>query len=172
MPSLASAGRRAAGAPMWQHSRMDDDAILAAIARARRLAESAPEPYRSLAFRALLDRFLVAAPPSPATSPDRAAIDPTAMPITEFLAAKKAETHPDRVVLIAYYIYRTEDGAGVTTAELTDAYSRARLKKPQNFPDVIAACVRRGRLVEGERKDAAKSWIITRTGENYVEQNL
>jgi hypothetical protein len=46
------------------------------------------------------------------------------------------------------------------------------VKKPQNFPDVIAACVRRGRLVEGDRKDGMKAWVITRTGESYVEQNL
>ena len=150
---------------------VDDDAIREAVQRARRLTEGEPEPFRSLAFRVVLEHLLGGAPvvPSPAPPP---ATPIAEMDLTEFLATKKATTHPDRVVAIAYYTYHTHNGAGVTTQELTDAYSRARVKKPQNFPDVIAACVRRGRLVEGERKDGAKSWVITRTGEAFVEQSL
>jgi hypothetical protein len=147
----------------------DDDAIRAAVARARRLTEDEPEPFRSLAFRAVLEHLLRGAI---ATSSGVAAAPAVDMDLTEFLASRKATTHPDRVVAIAYYLYRTQSGAGVTTHDLTEAYSRARIKKPQNFPDVIAACVRRGRLVEGERKDGMKSWVITRTGEAFVESNL
>ena len=148
---------------------MDDEAIRAMIQRARRLTDGEPEPVRAVAFRVVLDHLLRGGGPAqpPAPTPP-----PTDMDLAEFLAAKKATTHPDRVVAIAYYTYRTQGGAGVTTQELTDAYSRARIKKPQNFPDVIAACVRRGRLVEGERKDGMKSWVITRTGEAFVEQIL
>ena len=148
---------------------MDDETIRGAIQRARRLTDAEPEPVRVVAFRVVLEHLLRE---TPATPPSAPVAPPTDMDLTEFLATKKATTHPDRVVAIAYYIYRTRGGAGVTTQELTDAYSRARIKKPQNFPDVIAACVRRGRLVEGERKDGMKSWVITRTGEAYVDQNL
>ena len=148
---------------------IDDEAIRQAIQRARRLSESEPEPFRSLAFRTVLEHLLRGGSAAPSVA---AAAPPTDMDLTEFLASKKAATHPDRVVAIAYYTYHTQNGAGVTTQDLTDAYGRARVKKPQNFPDVIAACVRRGRLVEGERKDGMKSWVITRTGEAFVEQNL
>src|SRR5687768_9249353 len=102
----------------------DDDAIRAAIARARRLTEDQPEPFRSLAFRGVLDHLLrggMATASGPGvTAP---AVD---MDLTEFLASRKAATHPDRVVAVAYYVYRTQGGAGVTTHDLTDAYSRAR----------------------------------------------
>lgn len=151
---------------------MDDDAIRAAIARARGLTEAEPEPFRSLAFRAVLERLLAGGAPPASATPALPETSVSGIDITEFLAAKKVATHPDRVVAIAYYAYHTRDGAGVSTQDLTDAYSRARVKKPQNFPDVIAACVRRGRLVEGERKDGVKSWVITRTGEAFVEQKL
>ena len=148
----------------------DDDTIRGAIARARRLTEDEPEPFRSLAFRGVLEYLLRGSvPASPAAGGAAPAVD---MDLTEFLASRKAATHPDRVVAVAYYFYRTQGGAGVTTHDLTEAYSRARIKKPQNFPDVIAACVRRGRLVEGERKDGMKSWVITRTGEAFVESSL
>lgn len=152
---------------------VDDDAIRAAVQRARRLSEDEPEPFRSIAFRTVLEHLLRSAPAALGSTPAAApAAPPPDMDLTEFLASKKVATHPDRVVAVAYFIYRTQNGAGVTTQDLTDAYSRARVKKPQNFPDVIAACVRRGRLVEGERKDGMKAWVITRTGETYVEQNL
>jgi hypothetical protein len=150
---------------------VDDDAIRTMIQRARRLSEGEPEPFRSIAFRTVLEHLLHAAPSAPASAPAPTAPPPD-MDLTEFLAAKKVATHPDRVVAIAYFTSHTQSGAGVTTQDLTDAYSRARVKKPQNFPDVIAACVRRGRLVEGDRKDGMKAWVITRTGESYVEQNL
>ena len=148
----------------------DDEHIRQSILRARTLCEDQPEPFRSLAFRTVLETLLRGnGLPGPAA---RVSPSPVGIDLIEFLAAKKAETHPDRVVAIAYYSYHTQNGAGVTTKELADAYARARLKKPQNYPDVIAACVRRGFLVEGERKDGMKSWVITRTGESHVEQNL
>lgn len=149
---------------------MDDDQIRQVLERARRLVENEPEPFRALAYSALLRRLLVGdavAKENPPPAPIAATMD-----LSEFLAAKKVTTHPDRVVAIAYHTYHAQGGAGVTTHDLTEAYSRARVKRPQNFPDVIAACVRRGRLVEGERKDAMKSWVITRTGEEWVEQGM
>ena len=162
--SSAPERRGAGGEPV------DDDQIRRMIARARSLCEDQPEPYRSLAFQTVLETLLrgagIAAPPA------RVSPSPVGIDLIEFIAKKKAETHPDRVVAIAYYYYHTQDGAGVTTKELADAYARARIKKPQNYPDVIAACVRRGYLVEGERKDGMKSWVITGTGETHVEQDM
>lgn len=157
-------------APPATAGNADDDHIRRAILRARALCEDQPEPFRSLAFRTVLESLLRgSALPAAARTPSPS---PVGIDLIEFLAAKKAETHPDRVVAIAYYTYHTQGGAGVTTKELGDAYARARVRKPQNYPDVIAGCVRRGYLVEGERKDGMKSWVITRTGETHVEQDL
>lgn len=151
---------------------VDDDQIVQVIDRARALSEELPEPFRSLTYRVLLEAFLRgtsqrtvadAGPP-----PELAGVE-----LEEFLASKKkVRTHTDRVVAIAYYHYRTSGGSGVTTKDLLDAYTRSRERKPQNFPDVISACVRRGHVVESERRDGMKSWTITRTGEQYVEGTL
>jgi hypothetical protein len=149
---------------------VDDDQIRKSILRARGLCEDQPEPFRSLAFRTVLEALLHGNGLS--ATPARVSPSPVGMDLIEFLAAKKAETHPQRVVAIAYYYYHTQGGAGVTTKELAESYARARIRRPQNYPDVIAGCVRRGYLVEGERKDGMKSWVITRTGEAHVEQDL
>jgi hypothetical protein len=150
------------------------------VARARRIAELEPEPFRSLAFDRLLEAMLRNSgfqdltPVSPDQRGLRAVRIPpsTNMPVTEFLATRRLDSHPDRVVSIAYYHFRNFDGQGVTTKDLQDAYGRARAKRPQNFPDVIASCVRKGFLADNRRIDGFKTWIITKTGENYVEQDL
>lgn len=152
---------------------MDDQEIRDVLRRARAMTDDQPEPYRSLAFPIVFETLLKGASiPVAAASVRSASLTPIDMDLVEFLASKKITTHPDRVVAIAFFIYRTEDSAGVTTRELAEGYSKARVRKPQNFPDVIAACVRRGHLVEGPRKDGMKSWVITRTGETYTEQAL
>ena len=56
--------------------------------------------------------------------------------------------------------------------DLVDGYAKARAKRPQNYPDVIASCMRKGYLVEGSRRDGMKTWVITRTGESHVEHDL
>jgi hypothetical protein len=151
-----------------------DDALRTAVERARRLADEQPEPFRSLAFRTLLEHLLgggssLAARPSvaaPASPP------PTDMQVAEFLAQRRLDSHPDRVVAIAYHHYHRFEGQGVSTRDLVEAYSRSRAKRPQNFPDVIASCVRKGYLVDGGRRDGIKTWIVTGTGEAHVEQDL
>src|SRR5581483_6007686 len=97
----------------------DDEQIRNAISRARALCEDQPEPFRSLAFQTVLEAFLRGNGIAAATT--KASPSPVGMDLVEFLAQKKAETHPDRVVAIAYYSYRTQDGSGVTTRELSDA---------------------------------------------------
>jgi hypothetical protein len=152
-----------------------DEVLRSAVDRARQLADEQPEPFRSLAFTTLLAHLLDGGAPSPAgrvAAPVPASPPPTDMQIAEFLAQRRIESHPDRVVAIAYYHYQRFDGQGITTKDLVEAYTRSRAKRPQNFPDVIASCVRKGYLVDGGRREGMKTWIITGTGEAHVEQDM
>jgi hypothetical protein len=152
-----------------RNGKQSDEALRAVIERARRLAEPEPEPYRSLTFRTLLDYLLCngAIPPEP-----RVSVPPAGLGLNEFLASRNAGTHPDRVLAIAYYQERYSSGPPLTTKDLVEAYQRARLKRPQNFPDVIATLVRKGYLNEEARRDGLKSWGITGTGAAHVERDL
>lgn len=97
----------------------------------------------------------------------------TEMLVGEFLAGLHIDAHPQRVVAIAYYQWhRLGAHRGATTKDLIDAYTKVRAKKPQNFPDVIASCVRRGWVVDIGRQDGAKAWAITSSGERVVERDL
>ena len=152
-----------------RNGRVTDDELHVAVERARKLSEQEPEPFRSLSFQTLLDylinnRSLVGEP--------KAAQMAAGLDLNEFLASLQAETHPDRVLAIAFYQERYSQGSPVTAHDLGGAYQRARLRRPQNFPDVIASLVRKGYLTEGPRREGLKSWAITGTGAARVEREL
>jgi hypothetical protein len=142
-------------------STISDEDLRAAVERARRLADPEPEPFRSLAFQTLLDYLIRTGPPAGA--------QPAAhlRPGLDLI-----ETHPDRVLAIAYYQEKYVAGPPVTAHDLAEAYQRGRIKRPQNFPDVIASLVRKGLLVEQPRREGLKSWGITSTGAARVEREL
>lgn len=150
---------------------MNEETLLQAIQKARDIADKLPEPYRASAFEVVLRHLLGGeGPPQPLKR--QAAAEPTDRPaigqLNEFLAARNPRSHPDRVTAIAYYSFHKDD-SGITTRDVTEAYSKVRIKRPQNVHDVIATCVRRGLLVDSEKKDDMRAWIITPTGDAYVE---
>ena len=155
---------------------MQDDSLRDAIARARRAVEAEEEPFRSAAFTVILEHLLnrgpsVSAIPVQPWRPTAGASAVSGMQLNEFLALKSPKTHPERVALIAYY-YHHERNESITIKDVAEAYSRARVKKPQNIPDVIATCVRRGHLIDTEKKDGFKAWIITQAGDAAVEEGF
>jgi|SRR5581483_9964599 len=175
--SEGGAAERQPGVALRAVGAEEDAALRQAVARARRIAEEQPEPYQSLAFTALLthllqERTVPAREPAPAESARPQQPPSTEGSIAEFLAQRRIDSHPERVLAIAYYHYHRHAGQGVTTKDLVEGYSRSRSKRPQNYPDVIASCIRKGYLVDGGRRDGMKTWVITASGEAHVEQDL
>ena len=155
---------------------MTDSEISDAIHRAQSLTVEADEAFRQATYSALLGHFLARVGESPTRAMvttngggSRAALPPS-LGFNEFLAAKNVRTHVDRIVAIAYFAFRRGDESGITRKVIEEAYSQARLKKPQNIPDVVATCVRKGMLVDADRRDGMKAWLITQTGERHIEE--
>jgi hypothetical protein len=146
---------------------MNRDEIRALIEDAIKLTRDLEEPFRGIAFRVVLERQLEQSRPS--HEAERAGAVKAGETFPEFAAARQPTTHVNRVILFAYYSLHSADRNGVTIKEIEEAYRQIRERKPQNIPDVIAQCSRRGFLVEGDRKDGAKAWVITSRGEGYVE---
>jgi hypothetical protein len=148
---------------------MDDEQMKEVIKRAAHLVVDAPPDLRESAFRVILEHMLrVGAGPSALPQAPSHPGAPS-LGINEFLARVAPSTHPERVTAIAYHTYRSE-GAGITTKDIADAYTKARAKKPQNIPEVIGICIQRGYLIEAEKKNGLKSWMITPTGEAFIDQ--
>lgn len=147
------------------------DRLNEAIANARKIADDQPAVYRVVTFELAVNYLLKGQDHTVAdavTSPVRPSI-PTQL--NEFLASKRIESHPDRITAIAYYAHRTGN-SDISTKDILDAYGRARLRKPQNVHDVIGTCIRRGFLIDTDKKNGMRAWLITPSGESYVEEKL
>jgi hypothetical protein len=152
---------------------VEDEDIRQAVSRAQAIVGDLDEPYRSVAFGAILSKLLVSG--TPAARRVQEPRGPTALPrsLPELLAIANPRNHPDTAVLVAYYMWRSGDTAGMTVDELLGAYAQSRRPKPSNASDVLGKATRRGHLVEAsEKKNGKKAWIVTPTGEAYAEALL
>jgi hypothetical protein len=157
----------------------DDEEIKAAIQRAQAAVAGLEDTLRPIAFKVVLESLLrqgKVVGREPASSTERVQSGERAPILTnlnEFLAAKAPKTHVDRLTAIAYHSLHSGDEVGVTVEEILEGYTRSRTAKPKNVHDVVGQCMRRGFLIESEsRKDGAKAWVITGTGEAYVEKSF
>ena len=154
---------------------MNKEDITQKFAEAKDLVSEVEEPFRSLAlevvFRWLLDQTAGTAQvvsPGPRVEP---VISPS-MALNEFLALRKPASHKDRVLLVAYY-YLHSKNEPVTSAEINEAYTLARMARPQNPSDVIGKCVAKGYLMEYPvEKEGKRALQITQTGEKYLDEQV
>lgn len=156
---------------------MNRDKLVEYLDLAKEAAERQPEQYQIPAFKVILRHLLSETPmtaaqqhdtPRPASPTPIGASIAAGKQLNEFLAQLSPKSHPDRVCAISYFLFK-EKGESTTVNDIVDAYSRARIRRPQNISDVLGSCVRKGRLVDTEKKDSSKAWVITNAGEAHVE---
>ena len=153
---------------------MDKDEVQQKVEEAKALVGGDPQdPLTQIAFGEVLRILLQPySQPSPSQVKHRTTLAPQTVQISEFLAQMKINTETDRLATILYYhLHNGRDSS--TRAEILEAYSTARVRRPTNPADVIARCIRKGHVIEApEKKDGQKAWQITVTGEKYVEEQL
>lgn len=90
----------------------------------------------------------------------------------EFLDIKgNPQKHTDVVAAFAYWLFRKEGFQSFNVKDIIDCYDKTRRVKPKNPNQIINANVSSHLFSEaGEKKDNLKAWVITRTGEDFVEK--
>lgn len=90
----------------------------------------------------------------------------------EFLDMKgDPKKHTDITAIFAYWLFKVEHMESFNVKDILDCYDRTRKTKPANTNETINGNVERHIFeVAKEKKDGFKAWVITRTGEEYVEQ--
>ncbi len=156
---------------------MNRDEILEGLQEAQEIADALNERYQVAAFQALAQRFLAST--SPVISGLRqdgatSANDGVPLPATinELLTLFRRKSHYDRFEAIAWYYLKKDGIDGITTDEILAAYSTAREKKPVNAADVVMTCIRKGHLVEGDRRGDQKTLRLLGSGEENIERLL
>jgi hypothetical protein len=98
----------------------------------------------------------------------------TGLPETlgEFLDQKgNPQKHTDVVAVYAFWLFRVEGMESFNVKDIVSCYDRTRRTKPSNPNMIINQNVATHLFAEAlGKKDGYKAWVITRKGEEYVEQ--
>jgi hypothetical protein len=91
--------------------------------------------------------------------------------IKEFLMGKKVDNDVVRTLAIAYFLENYEGAEAFNVTDVKKAYRAARVKLPSNVNDKINMNINNGHIMEAEKKkESKKAWVLTATGEKYVEE--
>jgi BMFP domain-containing protein YqiC len=91
----------------------------------------------------------------------------------EFLRTKKIDTGTQKVLVLGYYLEKTDGMPSFNATDIEAIFRSAKEKLPANINDLVNSNVKKAFMDEAkEKKDGKKAWYLTSTGENYVEQEL
>lgn len=95
------------------------------------------------------------------------------MSVREYLLTKKSSNDVEKTVALAYYLEHLVKMDSFNTDDLEKAFRDAKEKPPANLNDKINKNIAKGYLMEAEqKKESKKAWVLTSTGENFVETEL
>jgi len=93
--------------------------------------------------------------------------------IKEFLLTKKIDDDVKRTLVLAYYLEHIDNQLSVNVEDFKKAFSSAKCKAPANINDKVNVNIKNGHIMEAdEKKDNKKAWVLTATGEKFVETEL
>lgn len=89
----------------------------------------------------------------------------------EFILKHSPSDDNQRTLVLGAYI--EEGGQQSFTAEdLKRVFREARLKLPANINDKVNKNIAKGYLMDGDVVDGKKSWMLTMTGQMFIENGL
>ena len=79
----------------------------------------------------------------------------------------------DKTIALAYYLEHIEQANSFNANDVANTFQAARENAPANLNDMINKNIGKGYLMESrEQKDGKKAWVLTATGEKFVENDL
>lgn len=109
------------------------------------------------------------------TLPDGSLLPRTSkqMSAKEFLLSKNLSSSVKKTLALAYYLEFIRQISSFNIKDIADAFQVAKEKAPANLNDMINKNITKGYLMEAEeQKDSKKAWVLTVTGEKFVENNF
>jgi hypothetical protein len=91
----------------------------------------------------------------------------------EFLLSKNLSSTVEKTLALAYYLEHIESKSSFNIEDIASAFQSAREKVPSNPNDMINKNIAKAFLMEArELKDSKKAWVLTATGEKFVENGF
>jgi len=93
--------------------------------------------------------------------------------IKEFILQKRPKNDVQKALAVGYFLEKHEEFASFNARDLEKGFRDAREKIPQNVADKIQKNIDKGYMMEmGEKKDDIKAYVLTNSGEQFVEENF
>lgn len=93
--------------------------------------------------------------------------------VKEFLLTKKPTDDVRRTLVVGYYLEHFELMESFNAKDLTDGFRSAKEPLPANINDKVNLNIGKGYMMEAkEKKDKFKAWVLTNSGEKFVEEGL
>ena len=93
--------------------------------------------------------------------------------IKEFILQKNPKDEIQMTLAIGYYLEKDRNFASFNVKDLETGFRSAKEKPPKNINYKVIKNIEKGYIMEVEdKKDNLKAWILTNSGEKYVENNF
>lgn len=88
---------------------------------------------------------------------------------SEFIKKVSPKNQTDRALVLAYYLEKVENKESFSTTDLADISQKAKQPKFTNISDTVARAVQQGLLMGAGEKENKRVFVLTTTGEEYVD---
>ena len=93
--------------------------------------------------------------------------------IKEFILTKKPGDDVQKTLVIGYYLEHFEGMDKFNAKDLAEGFRSAREPLPANINDKVNLNIQKGQMMETkEKKDKFKAWVLTNSGEKFIEGGL
>jgi len=93
--------------------------------------------------------------------------------VKEFILNKLPKNDVEKTLAIGYYLERFSGLSSFNVDDLTHHFQLAKEAIPLNVNDKVNLNIKKGHLAEAkERKGNKKAWIVTNSGEQFVERGF
>ena len=93
--------------------------------------------------------------------------------VKEFIISKRPSNDVERTLAIGYFLERYMGATSFSVDDLSRHFELAKEAIPLNINDKVNLNIKKGHLTEArEKKDKKKAWIVTNSGERFVENSF
>ena len=93
--------------------------------------------------------------------------------VKEFILSKKPESEIQKTLATGFYLEKFEGLSSFNVKDLEDWYRAAKEPLPKNMNDTVNKNISRGHIMDAkEKKDNKKAWVLTNSGEVFVESGF
>jgi len=92
--------------------------------------------------------------------------------VKEFILEKNPKDDIQRTLTISFYLENYQDYESFTVKDIKEGFLNAREKIPSNVNQMVNENIKKGFMMPVKKKDKMNAWVITNTGQKFVENGL